>query len=158
MIELRPWADGDLPLLHKLLGDLEMMRHLGGPEAPEKIEERHARYLKIAAGSETSGVFKVVDGADDVGWVGYWDFTWRDEPAYETGWSVLPAFQGKGIASRATGLLLEKLRGERKRRFVHALPRVSNATSNAICRKLGFTLVEETDLEYSKGVFARSNN
>lgn len=158
MLDLLPWSDGDLPLLRRLLGDPEMTRHLGGPEAPEQIAQRHARYLKIAAGSETSGVFKVVSGAGDVGWVGYWDFAWRGEPAYEAGWSVLPEFQGRGLASRAAGLLLERLRAEGKRRFVHAFPRVSNAASNAICRKLGFTLVEEADLEYPKGQFSRTNN
>jgi SAM-dependent methyltransferase/RimJ/RimL family protein N-acetyltransferase len=158
MIELRPWSDGDLPLLRRLLGDPGMMLHLGGPETPEQIAERHARYLKIAAGSETSGVFKVVCGGEDAGWVGYWDFTWRDEPVYETGWSVLPEFQGRGIACRATRLLMERLRAEGKRRFVHAFPRVSNAASNAICRKLGFDLVEEADFEYPKGQFSRTNN
>ena len=44
-IHLEPWAEDDLPLLQALLGDPAMMEHLGGPETPEKIVERHGRYL-----------------------------------------------------------------------------------------------------------------
>ena len=44
-VRLDPWAEDDLPLLQGLLGDPVMMEHLGGPEAPEKIVERHQRYL-----------------------------------------------------------------------------------------------------------------
>jgi hypothetical protein len=35
------------------------------------------------------------------GTIGIWSAEWRGEPIYETGWMVLPAFQGQGIASRA---------------------------------------------------------
>mgnify|MGYP006175838757 CR=1 FL=1 len=34
-VDLR--KDQDLPLLEQLLGDPEMMEHLGGPETPEQI-------------------------------------------------------------------------------------------------------------------------
>ena len=54
---LEPWGEDDLSLLHALLGDPVMTEHLGGPEAPERIVERHARYLGAPA------CFKVsVDG------------------------------------------------------------------------------------------------
>jgi RimJ/RimL family protein N-acetyltransferase len=34
---------------------------------------------------------------------------------------------------------------------VHAFPSVANAASNAICRKLGFTLLGEYQVEYPPG-------
>jgi RimJ/RimL family protein N-acetyltransferase len=148
-VRLVPWGKNDLPLLEQLLGDPAMMVHLGGPESPEKIRDRHARYLKF-----NSGLFKVVEarGGEGVGWVGYWPREWRDSEVFEIGWSVLPAFQGRGIAAAATGQAIEHARAERKHRFVHAFPSVENAPSNAICRKLGFTLVEEAiEFEYPKG-------
>ena len=40
-------------------------------------------------------------------------------------------------------------------RFVHAFPSVENLASNAICRKAGFTLLEEADFEYPKGRWMR---
>jgi hypothetical protein len=43
---LQPWAEGDLPLLERLLGDPDILGHLAGPENREKIEQRHRRYLQ----------------------------------------------------------------------------------------------------------------
>src|SRR5260221_358347 len=105
-------------------------------------------------------MFKIIDDATGqaVGSVGYWERTWRDETVYETGWLVLPAFHGRGIASAATALALSWAREDRKQRFVHAFPAVDNAPSNAICRKLGFTLVEEITGEYPAGSVMRCND
>lgn len=153
-VRLEPWDEDDLPLLEQLLGDPAMTEHLGGPESQEKIVERQARYVKAE-----SGLFKIVDQetGEGVGWVGYWDKTWRDQEVYEIGW-VLPAFQGRGIARTATAQAIAAARAEETRRFVHAFPSVDNAPSNAICRKLGFTLLGEYDFEYPKGSFMRCND
>ncbi len=48
--------------------------------------------------------------------------------------------------------------GPADRPFVHAFPSVANGPSNALCRKLGFALVEERDFEYPKGHFMRCND
>ena len=154
-VRIEPWGEGDLPLLEQLLSDPDMTQHFGGPESPEKIAERQKRYER--AGSRQ---FKIVDTAtgEGVGWVGYWERTWRGEQVYEMGWSVLPAFQGRGIAGAATVQAIAMARSERKRRFLHAFPSVDNAPSNAICRKVGFTLVEECEFEYPPGHFMQSND
>jgi RimJ/RimL family protein N-acetyltransferase len=151
-VTLEPWAEGDEPLLHGLLGDPAMMEHLGGPEAPEKIAERHQRYLR------TPHVYRVdVDGTG-AGWVGFWPHEWQGEEIYEIGWSVLPAFQGRGVAAAATALALEAARASQGPRTVHAFPTPANGPSNAVCRKCGFTLLGEVDFEYPKGVLGRSND
>lgn len=156
-MRLEPWGEGDLPLLEKLMGDPAMTEHLGGPESPQKIAERQARYERA---SSKSRMFKIVDEAsgEAVGSVGYWERTWRGEQVYETGWSVLPAFQGRGIARTATAQAIDLARSERKHRFLHAFPSVDNPPSNAICRKLGFTLVEETEFEYPPGNLMQCND
>lgn len=141
-VSIVPWGEDDLPLLEGLLGDPAMMEHLGGPESPEKIAERQQRYLK------TPGQFKVLEDAEGIGWVGYWERYWREQEVYEIGWFVLPAFQGRGIAQAATAQVLERARAEGARRDVHAFPSVDNTPSNAICRKLGFALLEALDFEY----------
>jgi RimJ/RimL family protein N-acetyltransferase len=159
-VRIEPWSEGDLPLLRQLLGDPAMMEHLGGPESPEKIAERQARYERIAE-TGTGRMFTIVDDAtgESVGSVGYWEREWRGAQVYETGWSVLPAFQGRGIAGAATALAIEAARSERKHRYLHAFPSVENPASNAICRKLGFTLVEErVEFEYPKGSFMQCND
>ena len=41
---------------------------------------------------------------------------------------------------------------------MHAFPMVVNAPSNAICRKLGFTLLGEVDFPGRRGGFVRCND
>ena len=154
-MRLEPWGPHDRPLLESLLGDPQMMEHLGGPETQEKFAERQARYERPG-----SGQYKIVDEAtgEGVGWVGYWGRTWRDGQVYEIGWSVLPEFQGRGIATTATSQAIELAKSERKHRFLHAFPSVNNGPSNAICRKLGFTLLEAREFEYPPGNFMQCND
>ena len=153
-VRLEPWRAGDLWLLQDL-NTPEMTRHVGGPESPEEVVDRQSRYEK--PGSRQYRI--VVDpGGDGVGWVGYWEIEWRDDDAWETGWAVIPSFQGGGIATSATALLLEEARAERGRRFVHAFPMLENLPSNAICRKLGFTLLGEVDFPARRGGTVRCHD
>lgn len=149
---IQPWAEEDLPLLQKLLGDSEMMQHLGGPESQEQILRRHQRYVHFPQDG-TDHMFKVVlaQSGDEVGSVGYWKKTWRDQSVYEMGWLILPGYQGQGIATQAAAATIEHARGEGRYHFMHAFPSVDNPASNAICRKLGFTLLEECQFEYPIG-------
>jgi RimJ/RimL family protein N-acetyltransferase len=154
-VHLEPWARDDLPLLRRLTGDPAMMKHLGGAESLEKIVERQSRYE--VAGSDQ---YKIVvdDTGAAVGWVGYWERSWRDEQVYEVGWSVLPEFQGHGIAGAATAQLIERARADDGPRHLHAFPSVENAASNAICRKLGFTLLGAVEVEFPPGSLLRCND
>ena len=156
-VRIEPWSEDDLPLLERLLGDPAMMSHLGGPESRAKIAERHARYVEYAADEPQ---FRVVDSAtgEPAGWVGYWQRRWRDGDVYEIGWSVLPQFQGRGVATAATGQAIGHAAAARRRRFMHAFPASANGPSNAICRKLGFTFLEECRFEYPPGRFMSCND
>ena len=157
-LRLVPWAEGDLPLLRKLMGDPEMTKYLGGPESEKKLVERQARYERLDP--DTGHMFKVIEAesGEAAGSVGYWDKAWRDEGVYETGWMVLPAFQCRGIAVAATAEVIELARAERRHRYLHAFPSVENAASNAICRKLGFTLLGPHEFEYPKGHWMTCND
>ena len=158
-VRLEPWGEGDLPLLRKILGDPAMTEHLGGPESEEKLVERQARYVHVREAG-TGAMFKIVDEAtgEPAGSVGYWEKDWGGGTVYETGWSVLPEFQGRGIAVAGTRLVIDAARDERRHRYLHAFPSVENAPSNAICRKLGFELMGEYDFEYPKGHWMRCND
>jgi RimJ/RimL family protein N-acetyltransferase len=149
---IEPWSAGDLPLLERLLGDPEIMEHLGGAQSAEKIAQRQERYIALQ-GEGPEKMFKIVEAStgEGVGSVGYWERAWDGAQVYETGWMVLPEYQGRGIATTATAQVIELLRAEAKHRFLHAFPSVENAASNAICRKLGFGLLDEHDFEYPKG-------
>jgi RimJ/RimL family protein N-acetyltransferase len=158
-VVVEPWEDDDLPLLELLLGDPVMMEHLGGPESREQIAERHERYLR-SRGPADGSMLKIVELATRaaVGSVGYWERMWHDRRVWEVGWSVLPAFQGRGYAGQATAQVIDLVRLDGKLRFVHAFPAAGNAPSNAICRKLGFERIEECEFEYPPGHFMRCND
>jgi len=158
-IRLEPWGEGDLPLLTRLLGDPAMTEHLGGPESPEKLAERQARYVKLGAPGE-GRMYKIVDATpgEGIGSVGYWESEWEGETVYEAGWSVLPESQGRGVAREATILVIALAAAELTHRFLHAFPSVDNEPSNAICRGLGFTLLGPVDVEYPRGRQMRSND
>jgi RimJ/RimL family protein N-acetyltransferase len=153
VVRLEPWGEGDLSLLEQLLGVPEMTTHVGGPESAEKLAERQVRYQ--VPGSRQ---YKIVVDDGGVGWVGYWEREWLGEQVFETGWSVVPRLQGRGVASAATRQLIDIARAERTLRFMHAYPSIENAPSNAICRRLGFELLGVYEFEYPKGNVMRCND
>ena len=73
-MHLEVWGPGDLPLLERLLGDPVMMEHLGGPESPEELTERQARYEHLHGPDR---MFRIVEEAtgEGIGSVGYWERT-----------------------------------------------------------------------------------
>ncbi|GAA1220397.1 GNAT family N-acetyltransferase [Kitasatospora nipponensis] len=159
-VRLEPWAD--LPefeaLLH-LTNTPEMTDHLGGPESAEAIAARHRRYTALVDDA-TGRMFRIVLLPQDevVGSIGYWEREWQGEQVYETGWGVLPAFQGRGIAAAAARALADRVRTHGRHRSLHAYPSVDHPASNAICRKAGFTLRDSCTFEYPPGSFMRCND
>lgn len=158
-VRIEQWGEGDLPLLKKLLGDPEMTKHLGGPESDEQLVKRQERYERLTE-SGKGRMFKIIYEAigEAVGSVGYWDTAHQGEPIYEMGWSVLPAYQGRGIARAAVIQAIAVARSDGKYRFLHAFPSVENPASNVLCQKTGFTLIEECEFEYPRGHLMRSND
>jgi RimJ/RimL family protein N-acetyltransferase len=154
-VRLVPWAEEDLWLLRRL-NSPEMTAHLGGPESEDRLLARHRRYVEPATGR----MYRVVlaDGGETVGSVGYWQRTWQGAEVWETGWGVLPEFQGRGLAVRAARAVREAARPAGAGRYLHAFPGVGHAASNAVCRKAGFTLLGQVDFEYPKGHWIRSND
>lgn len=153
-VELRPWADDDQPLLAATNAPL-MTDHLGGPESEEKLRERHQRYL-----DDANHMFTVVlrGTGETVGSIGYWPRDWQGAPVYETGWAVLPAYQGRGLAVAAARAVIAAARADGGRRWLHAYPSVDHPASNAVCRAAGFTLAGTCQFEYPKGHLIQSND
>ncbi|WP_228563738.1 GNAT family N-acetyltransferase [Catenulispora rubra] len=153
-VKLEPWSDADFDVLRRQ-NTPEMTEHLGGPESEEKLADRHRRYLDPA---ENGSMFRVVLPSGEVaGSTGFWDHEWDGEAAYETGYGILPEFQGRGLAVAATVAAAEAARADGRHRWLYAFPSVEHGASNAVCRKAGFELVGESEFEYPKGHFIRSN-
>jgi RimJ/RimL family protein N-acetyltransferase len=157
-VQIMPWEAAGLEVLQRV-NTPQMKKHVGGPETDEQVLARHQRYLDInATGRGCMFVVVLLPENVAVGTIGYWERVWQREQVYETGWNVLPTFQGRGIAAAAAAAAVASARSERKHRHLHAFPSVDNSASNAICSKAGFSLVGECDFEYPPGRFMRSND
>lgn len=154
-VDLTPWSVEDHALLHAINSDPVQMAHVGGAETDAKIADRNATYAQDPHQLRIS-----VDGAP-AGWVGFWEREWHGEQVYEIGWSVLRAFQGRGVARRAALLALDAARataGTDGPASVHAFPDTGNAPSNALCARVGFVLLGEARFEYPPGTFIAVND
>lgn len=154
-VELVAWAEGDFWLLERK-NSAEMTEHLGGPESAEQLVARHQRYV----GMQVGGMFRVVlaDSGESVGSIGYWEREWRGGTVWETGWGVLPEFQGRGLAAAAARAVTGVARTAGTHRYLHAFPGDDHPASNAVCRKAGFELLGPVDFEYPKGSWMTSND
>ncbi|AFH59814.1 GNAT family N-acetyltransferase [Paenibacillus caseinilyticus] len=157
-VGIEPWSDTDLDLLHHM-NIPEMLDHLGGTEREEQLLSRHKRYL----GLEEKGIgrmFRIVllPEREAVGNIGYWERVWNEETVWEMGWGILPPYQGRGIATAAGAAAIAIAVEHPKVQVLHAFPSVDNPASNAICRKLGFSLAGECSFEYPPGTFMRCSD
>ncbi|PVE07872.1 N-acetyltransferase GCN5 [Streptomyces scopuliridis RB72] len=159
-VRLDPWAEGDLGLL-RAMNAPELMSHLGGPETEDQLLTRHRRYVDLSADRTGRGrMFRIVllPAGEAVGTIGFWEQTWQGRQIYETGWGVLAAHQGRGIAAAAAAAVVEKARAESKYRYLHAFPSVGNRSSNALCGRVGFSLRGPCEVEFPKGHLMRAND
>jgi RimJ/RimL family protein N-acetyltransferase len=151
---------GDLDAYVRMRCDPVMMAELGGPLPREGMEAKVRRDVEMVAAD--LGWIKMIvldqddkdaelgEGARDTvaGSVVLWSHEedGEDEPISETGWMVLPEFQGRGLAKRAVREVLRQARDDGRWWLVHAYPGVTNGPSNGICRSLGFRLVDTLDV------------
>jgi RimJ/RimL family protein N-acetyltransferase len=144
-VELRGYTDDDLWLTEALETDPEVMRELGGPIERGRLSEIHRRRLA------DPWWFTIVaePRRPPVGTIGVWETSHDGKEIHETGWMVLPAYQGRGIASAALALLIERVRAVPRFPSIHAFPPVTNAPSNALCRKHGFALLGQDEVVYA---------
>ncbi|MFI9562504.1 GNAT family N-acetyltransferase [Streptomyces rishiriensis] len=154
-VRLIPWSEGDFWLLRRA-NSPEMTEHLGGPESEEKLADRQRRYVEPFAGRMYR--ITLADSGESVGSIGYWEREWRGGTVWETGWGILPEFQGRGLAASAARALVEVVRRAGGHRALHAFPGVEHHASNGVCRTAGFTLLGPADFEYPKGNRIRSND
>jgi RimJ/RimL family protein N-acetyltransferase len=127
--------------------DPEVMAELGGPVPREEIPAMHRRRLEGVAADPWWFII-VTDDEETAGEIGIWETEHDGATVHETGWMLARRFHGRGLASAALGLLLERARSEPHFEQLHAWPGVTNPASNALCRKFGFELLGEEDGSY----------
>lgn len=140
-MRLRDVDLGDVDTYVRIRCDAEMMAHLGGPLPREGIEEKVRRDVEqTAADIQWIKMIELDRDGTEVtaGSVCLWSHESLGRPMSEVGWSVLPEFQGRGVAKAAVRALLEAARDDGRWGPVHAFPATTNAPSNGLCRSLGF--------------------
>jgi RimJ/RimL family protein N-acetyltransferase len=147
-MELLPYRDEHLALTEALELDPDVMRELGGPAEPDDLPRVHRMRLDTVANGEWYFAIVPEPGGPPVGTIGIWESTIQGQPLHEVGWMVLPEFQGRGIASEALRTILARARSDPGYERIHAFPGVTNAPSNALCRRAGFIHVEECDVRF----------
>lgn len=155
-VRLEPWGEDDFWLLRRT-NTPEMTEHLGGPETEEKLVDRHRRYTELNVPGRVYRVVLAGPGRT-VGSIAFWEREWQGGTVWETGWAVLPEFQGRGLAARAALAVAEEARAAGRNRYLHAFPGEDHPASNAVCRKAGFELLGPVRFEYPKGTWMTSND
>ncbi len=147
-MELVPYADEHLWLTEALETDDQVMAELGGAWPRDAILGIHARRLKSIAGG--TWLFTIVPepGSAPVGLIGVFDSDLDGSPISEAFWLILPAHQRRGYASEALRMVLERAQADARWGPIHAFTGITNSPSNALCRKFGFTLIAEREIEY----------
>ncbi len=130
--------------------DPRVMAELGGPWTEDEARAAHRRRMKTIE-DDGNWWFTVVpeEGGRPVGTIGVWASEVDGHAVSEAGWMILPEHQGRGYASEALRLLLERAKADGKWGDIHAYPGATNAASNALCRKSGFEHVGSLDVEYA---------
>jgi RimJ/RimL family protein N-acetyltransferase len=138
-VTLERWAADDLVLLERA-NTPEMTRFLGGPETDEALAQRHADYLALWEPGKVR-MFRVsVDGAA-AGYAGWWEEEHDGAPVYEIGCVIEPGWQRRGVASAALGEVVRLAAATGDRDVIVGYANADNAASNALCARVGFTLV-----------------
>jgi RimJ/RimL family protein N-acetyltransferase len=150
-MKLRNLSNDDLWLYEAIHCDPAMMEHVGGPLPREGLPEKLARDV-ASVEADTSWIVVIVPDEDPnaaAGTVAVWEHVFDDGTTVnEIGWMVLPPFQGRGLGSEAVRTILERARVEGRWSPLHAFPPVTNARSNAMCRKMGFSWIRESDFQF----------
>lgn len=149
-MRLRNITTEDVSLYEAIHLDPAMMEHLGGPLPKEGLADK---LVRDAAAVEADRYWVLVIVPEDepgaaIGTVSIWDHVWNGERINEIGWMVLPPFQGRGIGSAAVRGALDRARSTGRWDVLHAFPPVASPRSNAMCRTLGFEMLEECDFEF----------
>ncbi|HJP71344.1 MAG TPA: GNAT family N-acetyltransferase [Candidatus Limnocylindria bacterium] len=143
-----PLRQEDEWLTAALETDPAMMVHLGGPLDPAEVPALHARRLAgIERGDTWYFTVRLIDGTA-VGAVCLWHDENYPAGTSEAGWSVLTAYQGRGIATAAVRTLIGMARADGRWGDIHAWPAVDNVASNSLCRSLGFRHIGVDEFEF----------
>lgn len=148
-MRLIPYSEEHLSLSLAMETNAEVMEHLGGPRPAQEVRKVHPKRVETAAGGLPYLVILSDDSDEPAGTIGIFESEHDGQKVYEMGWMLLPQFHGRGLATEAGRIVIERARADPKIETVYAFPATDNPASNAICRKIGFEVQGATTVEFS---------
>ncbi|WP_157944047.1 GNAT family N-acetyltransferase [Blastococcus atacamensis] len=138
---LRVPVDDDAAVWHALFDDPEVMRFIGTGEVRDRAAyvELVGRQQSLAASTGLC-LFTVVADGEVAGFTGLlpWSRPWGPESELELGWRLGRRFWGRGIATVAAGMAVERARKLSVPRLVSMI-QDGNDASVAVARRIGMT-------------------
>ena len=147
-MELRPYGESDLALTTALETDPVVMRHLGGAAGAQRAADVHRKRLAGAAAGEWYRTIVPDPATGPVGLVAIWRTPWEGGTIHEFGVMFRPEHQRRGLGVAASLRLFDEVRATGTVPEVHAFTTVGNEGAARGCRRLGFTLLGDCDLDY----------
>ena len=155
-LRLRPLVAADADALHDIYGDAEAMTWWShGPNAT--LEETRTQVAgRLIAGDWRGWAITLAGDDRAIGTLGAHEK--RQGAVYEIGYSVARVHWGAGLATEAVSALLDLLFEVEGARRVFADTDPDNAASNAVLKKLGFTLEAVLREEWETHLGVRDSN
>ena len=129
-LTIRPMTCGDLPSLHALLSDPEVMRYI----EPVYTRERTEAFLARAGLSPDPLIYAVDDG--DGAFIGYVIYHDYEADSKEIGWVLNRAVWGRGCAQALTEQLVRRAHAEGRDVVIECAP--EQAATKRIAERNGF--------------------
>lgn len=147
---LRPYRDGDFDAYATMWADPVVVRYIGG--TPTSREDSWSRFLRNVGMWQHFGFgFFVVEDRTSGQFIGDVGFQERRrdivpsmEGTIETGWGLLPAAHGKGLATEAVGAALAWADHAHGGRRFTSLIDAANTASVRVAEKVGFRHLADT--------------
>jgi RimJ/RimL family protein N-acetyltransferase len=131
-MQLRDITLDDQALLEAIYCDPRMLVHLGDPMPREQVPAKLRSVVEgVQSGRDWYFVVMLDGSGQAAGAVCVWHSDFEGQPISEIGWTVLPDYQGQGLASRAVAAVLDKARVDKRWGTLHAFPATSNGPSRA---------------------------
>jgi RimJ/RimL family protein N-acetyltransferase len=150
-VQLRPYTDADLPLTVALEANPVVKRDLGGVLDTEEAERIHRERLERMGNGELFYTVRVDDDPDPIGLVAVFRTPFEGEDVHEIGIMILPGRSGRGgrgLGMQALRQLTDNARAELGPTRLHGFTSVDNDVINVIGRRLGWTNIGQTDMDY----------
>jgi RimJ/RimL family protein N-acetyltransferase len=136
-LRFRMLRASDFPTYETWCADIDVMRYIGGKTLERALAWRHLSNLVGHWALLGHGYYGVEEKATNalIGRVGF--TSQPGWPGFELGWTIAPAYQGRGYATEAARMLLEYAFQELDQPHVISIIHADNTPSRKVAERLG---------------------